>query len=373
MAHKAGIPNRGFVGNGLPSLNPHCWQSSIIYDLYLKLSLMSIFLIIVHILFDKSLLYLYFCLYMTQDRKETIRVRVISVCFSVLALAVFKPFGLHAWQWEAYVHLLTIGLLGIVVCMLTEIILKHLVRMPRSMDSGVDYIIRRNLWFQCINTFLVSLMICLYRHFVLSGRIENNRLSLGNFFETLVIMGFCSFAIGLYWRYKFRSRYLSVELEETRMMNEQLKKLQQETEKQTDKATKTKLDGNDEDSDVSDQSVALSSTVVLTGSTSETVTLHIFNLLYVEAVGNYVKVYQWRDGQVRSDLIRATSKQIEESLNAYPMIVRCHRAFLVNLGQVEKIVSQSGHMQLCIQHSHDLIPVSRSNMSRVKDIIKKVN
>jgi len=307
---------------------------------------------------------------MIQSRKETFRVRVISVCFSVLVLAIFKPFGLHAWQWEAYVHLLAIGLLGIFVCMLTEVILKYLVRMPHSLDLGVDYIIRRNLWFQCINTFLVSLMICLYRHFVLSGRIENNRLSLGNFLETLIIMGFCSFAIGLYWRYKFRSRYLAAELEETRMMNEQLKKLQQEAEVQVDETTSTK---SDSDPDFSTDSMAPPSTIVLTGSTSETVTLQISNLLYVEAVGNYVKVYQWCEGQVRSDLLRATSKQIEESLSAYPMIVRCHRAFLVNLGQVEKIVAQSGHMQLRIQHSHDLIPVSRSNMSHIKDTIKKVN
>lgn len=242
--------------------------------------------------------------------------------------------------------------------------------MPRAYDRGVNYIIRRNLWFQCINTLLISLMICLYRHFVLSGRMENNRLSLGNFLETLIIMGFCSFAIGLYWRYKFRSRYLTAELEETRMMNERLKKLQQEKEVQLNETIETNPGG---EADIFVDSAALPSTIVLTGSTSESVSLQIDNLLYVEAVGNYVKVYQWCDGQVRSDLLRATSKQIEDSLNAYPMIIRCHRAFLVNLGQVEKIVVQSGHMQLCIQHSHDLIPVSRSNMSHVKDTIKKVN
>ena len=26
--------------------------------------------------------------------------------FIVLALAIFKPFGLEVWQWQAYVHLL---------------------------------------------------------------------------------------------------------------------------------------------------------------------------------------------------------------------------------------------------------------------------
>ena len=99
-------------------------------------------------------------------------------------------------------------------------------------------------------------------------------------------------------------------------------------------------------------------------------TLDITQLLYVEAVGNYVKVYYLRDGQVRNDMLRATSKQIEDELQHYAMIVRCHRAFLVNLVQVDQIISKAGSMQLLIKHSHESIPVSRSNMAQVKEAIK---
>jgi len=163
---------------------------------------------------------------MDKDHKETIRVRAISVGFAVLALGVFKPFGLGAWRWEACVHLFLIWVLGFGVCFQTEAILRFLARMPRSYEQGVDYIIRRNLWFQLINTPLVSLMICLYRHFVLSDRVSANQLSWSNYFETLAIMAFISFAIGLYWRFKFRSRYLATELEETRLLNDRLKAMQ---------------------------------------------------------------------------------------------------------------------------------------------------
>ncbi len=289
---------------------------------------------------------------MDKGHKETIKVRLISVGFAVLALAIFKPFGLHVWQWEAYLHLMIIGLLGFGVCFLTEAILRFVVRMPRLYENGVNYIIRRNLWFQFINTLLVSLMICLYRHFVMSSRIESNRLSWENFFETLVIMAFCSFMIGLYWRYKFRSRYLTAELEETRQLNEQLQRF--------NAAIPTNVSADNEKP---------SSTVTLTGATSETVTLQIQNLLYIEAVGNYVKVYQWLDNHVHSDMLRATSKQMEEELRAYPMVARCHRAFLINLSQVDEIISKSGSMQLLIKHSRDSIPVSRSNMASVKKAI----
>ena len=261
----------------------------------------------------------------------------------VVALAVFKPFGLDVWQWQAYVHLVALGVIGFSICMITDIILKYVIKMPRSFKKGAEYIIRRNLWFQLINTPLVALGICLYRHFVLSDRIEGNQLSLVNFLETLAIIAFCSFAIGLYWRFKYRSKYLAMELEETRLLNEELKKMQEERVEE----------------------------LTLTGTTNESVTLQISHLLFMEAVGNYVKVSHLRDGQVHTDMLRATMKQMEETLQGYPMIVRCHRAFLVNLGQVEQIVSHSGSTQLLIKHCHESLPVSRSNMSQVRAAIKR--
>ena len=291
---------------------------------------------------------------MNKGHKETISTRFISCVFMVLAIAVFKPFGLGVWQWQAYVHLLTIFALGLLSCFLTEVILKYVVRMPRSYDRGVSYIISRNLRFQCINTPLVSLLICLYRHFAMSDLVEGNKLSLTNYLETLVIIAFLSFAIGLYWRFKFRSRYLAAELEETRLLNEQLKKLQT----------------SDQDSQIIEEGTSKDSQITLEGNTNEHVTLEISDLLYIEAVGNYVKVVSMRENEAHTHMLRATMKQMEDALQAYPMIVRCHRAFMVNLGQVEQISSNSRAMQLVMRHSHDAIPVSRSNVNKLKELLK---
>jgi DNA-binding LytR/AlgR family response regulator len=294
---------------------------------------------------------------MKQGRIETITTRIISTTFMVVALAVFKPFGLDAWQWQAYVHLAAFWVIGFSICMLTDIILKYIVKMPRSFKKGVEYIIRRNLWFQFINTPLVALGICLYRHFVLSDRVTGNQFSVVNFLETLAIIAFCSFAIGLYWRFKYRSRYLAMELEETRQLNEQLKEMQSE------KPSKKSLQQTPE------STACQSQELTLTGTTNESVTLQISHLLYIEAVGNYVKVIHLRNDQVHTDMLRATMKQMEETLQGYPMVVRCHRAFLVNLGQVEQIISHSGSTQLLIKHCHESLPVSRSNMSQVRAAI----
>lgn len=301
---------------------------------------------------------------MNGEKRQTIKIRIISVCFAVVVLAIFKPFGLDVWQWQAYAHLIVVGGLGILSCILTEAILVYLLKRPGSLERGVDYIISRNLWFQLINTPLVSLMICLYRHFVLSNRTDGNTFSLGNFLETLLIMAFCSFLIGIYWRFKFRGKYLAAELEEMKQMNEQLQRLQQQAIEQSTSDVKEQ-----ETPHFAHTETSLASTIELTGTTSETVTLYIPNLLYVESVGNYVKIIQLREGQVVSDMLRATSKQVEKMLIDYPIVVRCHRAFLVNLWQVEKVISKAGSMQLLIKHSNDSIPVSRSNMTSVKQAL----
>ena len=291
---------------------------------------------------------------MKQGRKQSINIRIVSTAFIILALAIFKPFGLEVWQWQAYVHLLALFVLGLFSCFLTEVILKYIVRMPRSYDRGVSYIISRNLRFQCINTPLVSLLICVYRHFAMSDLIEGNKLSVTNFLETLVIIAFLSFTVGLYWRFKFRSRYLAAELEETRLLNEQLKKLQ--TSEQDIQPTQ-------------EDNTNPASQITLEGNTNEHVNLEISDLLYIEAVGNYVKVVLLREGEVHTNMLRATMKQMEDQLQAYAIIVRCHRAFMVNLNQVEHISSNSRAMQLVMRHSHDAIPVSRSNYIKLKELL----
>ena len=279
---------------------------------------------------------------MKQGHIETFKTRIISTTFVVVALAVFKPFGMRDWQWQAYIHLIAIWVMGIITCLITDVILKYIVRKPRSYDKGISYILRRNFWFQFINTPLITLFICLYRHFILNQIVEGNQLSLVNYLETLTIIAFCSFVIGLYWKFKFRSRYLAAELEENKQMNEHLKTMQ------------------------SSNQVSL---ITLEGSTSEHVSLDISDLLYIESVGNYVKVCQLRNDEVQISMLRATMKQMEDTLQAYPTIVRCHRAFLVNLGQVEQISSNSRAMQLIMHHSHDAIPVSRSNISKLKELL----
>ena len=230
---------------------------------------------------------------MNKSHKETISIRFISTAFMILAIAIFKPFGLEVGQWQSYLHLLCLFVLGLFSCFITEVILRYIVRMPRSYER--------------INTPLVALFICLYRHFMMSSLVKSNQFSLSNYLETLAIIAFLSFAIGLYWRFKFRNKYLAMELEDIRELNEQLKNLTpdpspKERGEYTSSTENSRVKNN--------QGGGVEAT--LRGTTNESVTLQISHLLFIEAVGNYVKVCHLRDGQVRTDMLRATMKQMEE-------------------------------------------------------------
>ena len=108
--------------------------------------------------FHFSLLFCTFAGCMKQGRTETIMTRIISATFVIVALAVFKPFGLGGvWRWQTYIHLAVLWIIGVTVCMMTDLILKCIVHMPRSYDKGASYIIRRNLYFQIINIFWENL------------------------------------------------------------------------------------------------------------------------------------------------------------------------------------------------------------------------
>lgn len=319
----------------------------------------------VNLLRNACAISIYFCTFapdMNGIQKETLRVRIISVGITCLAFVVFKPIGLDALGLMLYLHFLAIWLLGVGVCYVTEGVVTHILGMPTSLDRGVEYIIRRNLWFQLINTPLEALFICAYLHFPMSSIGASDPLTWKGILQAILLLAFCSFVIGLYWRYKFRTRFLALELEETRELNSRLQLLQKEAEKRVKKY-------EDEKAGLV-ASIEQPDDIILTGSTNEKVMLSVSRLLYIEAVGNYVKVVYWFEGKVRSDMLRATSKQMEETLHAYPMIVRSHRAFIVNLGQVEHIVSKSGSMQLVMKYNHDAIPVSRSHAATIKETIK---
>lgn len=105
------------------------------------------------------------------------------------------------------------------------------------------------------------------------------------------------------------------------------------------------------------------------GSTKELLEVDAAAFLYAEAEGNYVHFHYLSpsDHRPASKLIRLTLKQAEATARASSDIVRCHRAFLVNLQRVSRVEGNSQGYRLRLDGCADEVPVSRAYASRVKE------
>lgn len=107
--------------------------------------------------------------------------------------------------------------------------------------------------------------------------------------------------------------------------------------------------------------------IKLYGETKETVTLYPDNILSLESVRNYVKVNYLLENVTKQKQIRTTITQIAKDLQNYPYIVRCHRAYMVNVLHIINVEGNSQGLKLNLQYLKKEIPVSRSYIKRIKD------
>ena len=115
-----------------------------------------------------------------------------------------------------------------------------------------------------------------------------------------------------------------------------------------------------------------SATLVFSGGTKDTLVMDARSFLYAESEGNYVRLHylSLKDNRPVSRLLRLTMKQAEAAVASAPFIVRCHRAFLVNLHQVTKMDGNSQGYRLRLEECAEEVPVSRAYVRRVKLLIE---
>lgn len=97
--------------------------------------------------------------------------------------------------------------------------------------------------------------------------------------------------------------------------------------------------------------------------------LDIDRLLYVESDANYLNVVYLGD-TIQSETLRLTLKQFEETVAPYPEIVRCHRAYLVNLNNVSYLEGYSSKGELYFTEYKGSIPVSKTYLEDISGLLK---
>lgn len=99
--------------------------------------------------------------------------------------------------------------------------------------------------------------------------------------------------------------------------------------------------------------------------TDTSLSLNIGQLYYVESDANYLKVALYEDGQLQVKSIRMTLKQFEEATQDFPQLMRCHRAFVVNMGHVTYYEGSVSKGELHFDLIGDVVPVSKTYASSI--------
>ena len=92
------------------------------------------------------------------------------------------------------------------------------------------------------------------------------------------------------------------------------------------------------------------------------------DLLYLESQDNYVAVTWVEGGNRRATLIRSSLKRLEEILEE-PLLVRCHRAYIVNLARVRGCQGNRHGLKLTLEGAKRPVPVSRAY---TEDILRRL-
>jgi hypothetical protein len=109
------------------------------------------------------------------------------------------------------------------------------------------------------------------------------------------------------------------------------------------------------------ETLATDETITLSGRTKDSLMLKPNHILYMEVQGNYVDVHYLNENEkIARKIIRTTIQQMEEDLENYPTLIRCHRAYIVNISHVEKVNTSQQGLLLILKYVNKEIPVSRT-------------
>lgn len=93
------------------------------------------------------------------------------------------------------------------------------------------------------------------------------------------------------------------------------------------------------------------------------------DILYIEAMQNYVSICYRKENKSQKELIRNTIKNIESQL-AGTQLIRCHRSFIVNANLISKIEGNAQGLKLRLLQMEDFhVPVSRKYIPILRQLI----
>lgn len=306
------------------------------------------------------------------NMKRAVVSNFLAGCFVAIFLLFFQPFGTANWQTpHKILKLCGFGFVSFIMPLLVQTSIALFFRRDKLEDKW-------NVGFEILSILIILLSIT-FGNMMYGKVIGTMGFSLTGFafaFITVCLIGV--FPVTLHVVLK-HNRFLRMNLRSADEVNRQLEEhhhpeelaivaepeehsisegLQQQ---ETQSAAEELEDSNDEHV-----------LFMVAENGKDAVEIEYQNLLYIEAADNYSNIVFLEEGKVKKQLIRSSLKRTEEFIKN-PLVLRCHRTFIVNLLKVNKVEGNAAGYRLILDNLERHIPVSRSYAQSVLSVLKSAN
>lgn len=272
-----------------------------------------------------------------EDKVRLLKGNLLIGAFVALFLLVFKPFGLASiTSLPLETRLLIFSGYGLITSVISYIY-DQLTRMvfPRFFSERT-WTLGRQILSLLVLVFMIGIGNLFYSHFLGFTGISGTSMLYFQLY-TLLIGIFPVTVITLFARMK----HLRDNLDDARSLNESLA------------SPNEKLTGDNRFMSFHSE------------NEKESFDLVSDQFLYAESADNYTEIVFLENSIVRRSLIRSSMKRILQSTDD-PDLFLCHRSFIVNLSQIEKVIGNTQGCRLQLRGTPEQIPVSRRNVSGLR-------
>jgi DNA-binding LytR/AlgR family response regulator len=261
--------------------------------------------------------------------------------FVSIFLFIFKPFGVGAYVLEGRAWMIWgYGSVTFLVLVINRTVGPAV--WP-GLFNEAKWTVFKDLSFQFWHVLSIGAANMLFAAAVGAERIRF--LAVPVYLLQALAVGFFPLSLGVFSAQTVLFRRYA---ESTRQMNESLRALE------------SRKNGPD----VSPETVVLSAE-----NGKEKVEIRLSDLLLIKSIDNYIEIYTAGNDRVGAQILRSSLRRIEQDLKDQPFLFKCHRAFLVNVRNISKVVGNSQGYMLIFKGIEFDVPVSRNTS---KDLFKLV-
>lgn len=283
--------------------------------------------------------------------------------FVSLFLIIFKPFGIDYWITENKI----LKLIGFgAVTILTGIVLKVIVVNVITAKQKDNWKVYQEII--SIIVMLICIAICnlLYLNILHVSSFSFSHLLSSVFYTCLIGI----FPVILSVLYKY-NHFLKLNTKEAQLIENEIQiNLEQKTKVAFIPLFEDNLNiPKSPEKDEEPQAVIIDKLTLKSDNEKDCLEITADNLLYIESMDNYCSIVFNENDKKKKVLLRSSLKRMEQFISV-TYIIKCHRAYLVNLKQVIHIEGNAQGYRLTLNNVEETIPVSRNFGKTILEQVK---